>query len=580
MPKNYITIDGLPNDKNQYVITSYDGNLPNHSFATDIPLVKVSLGLVKGGKLIKHFASSIIGLPELIVARIGTIWQSQAQIEGHWKKYKGYEENISLSFDLEKISARCVRYRKNEINGNLELIELDDNNKDESDNNFYGSSFIEFTSEAGIKYIVPALELFMSTYLPRNKLIRNELLLNSINTVLKNHVNDFKCSPSLYQIHIDKQLEPETSVFLAYLACNEHSRSVIGKIWTNLECSKTSGIKDICIFPYHPKQISFKASGVWLSNGVFYIQRLYESKAPNEIIIRAISKKTASIPKKANKENTDSDAKISAVLNNAVIENETKVSHKTNPSGNAGMKYIVSDVSPDNSELNIEQIEEIDNIIDSENLCFKEDNEVNSASSGKLKGADELKNIARTHYVIDEPHERLPFIEEIDTALTELTRGEEPKLLDIAYIDDYGIEHANLVYSSFSAEHIGLSDEKFWASGYVKNSGIKRSKSGYRKLYIVKITIRDMQPMYLLEIVRKVKSDSFFGLVFQLSADIDYTMLENIKNVLASNKGHFVGENITPFPINNAIRIKHKWGSMKQRFENVFEIIKERKLFR
>jgi len=577
---NNITIDGLPNDKNQYVITSYDGSLPNHSFATDIPLVKVSLGLIQGDKLIKHFASSIIGLPELIVGRIGTIWQEQAQVEGHWTKYEGYEENISLSFDLEKNPARCVRYKKNETNGSLELIELDDNNIDESGKSFYGSSFTEFTSEDGVKYIVPALELFMSTYLPRNKLIRNELILNPINTVLKNHVNDFKCSSSLYEIHIDKQLEPETSAFLAYLACNEHARSVAGKIWTNIECGKSSGIKDICIFPYHPKKISFQASGVWLNNGIFYIQRIYEPQAPSEIKIKPISKKAASVPKNANKGNIDSNPTINTVLNNTVIENETKVSHNINPSGNAGKKYIVSDVSPDNSELDIEQVEEIDNIIDSENLYFKEDSEVDSASSGKLRAGEALKNIARTHYIVEETTEKLPLIEEINTALAALMEGNEPKILDLMYVDDYGGEHTNLVYASFSANHIGLSDEKNWASGYVRGSGKKRKESGYRKLLIVKLLIDGIKPIYYLEIVRKVKSDTFYGLLFQLSVNLDYNTFEKIKEVLALNKGHLGGKNKVPFPVSNAVNVRHKWGSMKQRLSTVFGVVQKGDFFK
>lgn len=579
MPKNNITIDGLPNDKNQYVITNYDGILPNHSFATDIPLVKVSLGLVQGDKLIKHFASSIIGLPELIVGRIGTIWQNQAQIEGHWTKYKGYEENISLSFDLEKTPARCIRYKKNEINGRIKLIELDDDSKDKSDNNFYASSFTEFTSEDGVKYIVPALELFMSTYLPRNKLIRNELLLNPINTVWKNHVNDFKCSSSLYEIYIDKQLEPETSAFLAYLVCNEHTRSVVEKIWTNIECGETSGIKDICIFPYHPKKISFQASGVWLNNGIFYIQRVYKPQAPSEIKIKPISKKSASVPKNANKGNIDSNSTINTVLNSTVIENETKVSHQINPSGSAGMKYIVSDVSPDNSELDIEQIEELDNIIDAENLYFKEDNEVDRASSGKLKSGEVLKNIARTHYTVEETTEKLPLIEEINIALTALMKGKNPKILDLVYVDDYGVEHTNLVYSSFGAHHIGINDVKNWASGYVRGSGKRRKESGYRKILIVKVLIQGKKPIYYLEIVRKVKSDAFYGLLFQLSANLDFNTFEKIKKVLALNKGHVDGKNKVPFPVGNAVKLKHKWGSMEQRLSSVFEVVKEGEIF-
>lgn len=161
----------------------------------------------------------------------------------------------------------------------------------------------------------------------------------------------------------------------------------------------------------------------------------------------------------------------------------------------------------------------------------------------------------------------------------ELTEGSNPKIKDLKYIDDYTKEHENLTYASFCARHINMNDNKYWASGYVRGSGIKRAKSGYRKLLIAKITIEGVKPIYLLEIVRKVKSDSFFGVIFQLPLDLKFDILEEIKDVIASNKGHFVGKNILQFPVKKAVRIKHKWGSMKQRFENVFDVIKEKKIF-
>lgn len=580
MPNNStIKIEGLPRDNSKYVITSYDGVLKNHSFATDISIIKVTLALIDGNRLKKHFATGLIALAELSVVRIGTIWQNQSQLDGYWTQYKDYAENINLSFDLEKNPAKCVKYKKNKDSTLLELIELEDSDILKFDNKFYGSSFTEFKRDDGIKFIVPALELFMSTYLPRNKLIRNELLLHSMDTVLQNYVNDSQCSEGTYQIAIDKQLEAETSTFLAYIACNKHARSIVSKIWGGLEGSKPSSIKDICILPYHPKKISFNASGVWLNEKTFYIQRIYKSKAPNEIRIRPISKKNVLSPTAVNEYNVNTDPTDKIALNNTIVDTKTKVSHKKNPSRHAGVKYIVSEVFPDNTELNIEPIEEIDNIVDSRNSYSTENNNVESASSGKLKGGEDSENIARTKYIIDKYPDRLPLIDEVAVALHELMKEKDSKVENLVYIDDYGIEHNNLLYTSFSNDHINLNDNKFWASGYVKNSGIKKSKSGFRKLLIVKITIDKMKPIYLLEIVRKVKSDSFYGLLFQLPSNLDYPMLEDIKYVLASNKGHFTGQNIIVFPIKNAIRMKHKWGSMKQRLNNVFKIVKQRKLF-
>ena len=98
-------------------------------------------------------------------------------------------------------------------------------------------------------------------------------------------------------------------------------------------------------------------------------------------------------------------------------------------------------------------------------------------------------------------------------------------------------------------------------------------------MLFIKITIEGVKPIYLLEIIRKAKSDAFYGVIFQLSSGLDFDMLEDIKDIIASNKGHFVGKGIFPFPVNKSVRIKHKWGSMKQRFENIFDVVKEKKIF-
>jgi len=419
----------------------------------------------------------------------------------------------------------------------------------------------------------------MSTYLPRNKQIRNELLLHSVDTVITNNVIEYKNTGTKYEITVDKKYELETMVFLAYLACNQKTRSNLSKVLFSMELGNHLKLKHLIAMPYHPEKIFFNASGVWLNETTFYIQRIYDCKPPNEIPIKLIRKKSALVPNDVNHVTITGPMENGVPLNNATVDKETKVSHKKNPNAAAGMKYIVSEVSPDNSDINLEIEEEIENIIDGSNSYNQENIEIEDASSGKLKGDAGSKKTARTKYIVEKNPEIISHSEEIISALLELTEGSIPRIQDLKYIDDNAHEHDDLVYASFCARHINMNDNKYWASGYVRSSGIKKAKSGYRKLLIVKITIEGVKSIYLLEIVRKVKSDSFFGVIFQLSSGLDVDMLEDIKDVIASNKGHFTGKDMLPFPVKKAVRMKHKWGSMKQRFENVFDVIKKKKIF-
>lgn len=574
-----VKIEGLPLDNKTYVILSYKGILKNYGFSIDIPIVAITLGLIQDNKLIKNVLTCIVGMPELSIVRIGTMWKNQTRLDGYWDKYDGYVEDMQLTFDLEKIPALTSRYKKK--NNTLQLSDFDEQDilQDKNQDDYYGSTFTEFRLENGVSYIVPSIELLMSTYLPRNKLIRNELLLHSIDTIIENYVAEHKNTGVAYEITVDKPYEEETIIFLAYLACNKKTRSNLSKVLASIGIGNHSKLKHLVALPYHPHKISFRASGIWLNEKVFYIQRIYEPKAPNEIPIKLTRKKNALLPNDANHVPTASPTENGVVLNNATINKETKVSHKKNPNATVGVKYIVSEVSPDNADVNLEIEEKIENILDASNPYNLENTEVDDASSGKLKGDKSSEKTARTKYVVEENSEVISFSEEIISALMELTEGSIPKIKDLKYIDDYTKEHEDLIYASFCARHINMNDNKYWASGYVRGSGIKRAKSGYRKLLIAKITIEGVKPIYLLEIVRKVKSDSFFGVIFQPPSNLDFDILENIKDVIASNKGHFVGKDILQFPVKKAVRIKHKWGLMKQRFENVFDVIKVKKIF-
>jgi len=574
-----VRIGGLPKNDKTYVIVNYEGILKNHGFAADIPIVVVSLGEIQNNHLIKNVLTCMIGLPELSIVRIGTMWRNQTRLDGYWQKYDKYAKDMQLTFDLKKIPARLSRYKRDE--GVFEYSSFNEDNllQDDEEDIKYGPMFTEFRDEKGIRYIVSSIELLMSTYLPRNKLIRNDLLLYPIDTVVDNYTSEHENLGNLYKVTVDKPYEEETVTFLAYLAENKETRRNLSKIWTNLQTGKHTNIKYLAALPYHPDKISFKVSGLWLDKYTFYIQRINKPKAPNEIQIVATVDKSISQPNNVNHRTISSPTNTGVALNNEEIIKKTEISYTKSPSGATGVKHIVSEVSPDNSDLNLEIKENIENIIDASSSYSTENIEVENASSGKMKSDKNSEKTARTKYIVEENPQIIKSSEEIINALVELTQGDNPKIKCIKYIDDNGKEHDGLMYCSFNANHINMNGNKNWASGYVRGSGIKMSKSGYRKLLIIKITLKGIEPIYLLEIVRKIKSDSFFGIIFQLPSDLNFDTLEEIKDVIASNKGHFVGKNILQFPVKKAVRIKHKWDKMKQRFENVFDVIKEKKIF-
>lgn len=139
--------------------------------------------------------------------------------------------------------------KKNLQEQNIEDLSSNNFSEFDYDKNYYASTFLKFTTNRGISYIVPSIELLMSTYLPRN-----ELILNPINTVLQNYILDYSCTEDEYNIELDRALEKVTKVFLAYMMCNKKTKGNVSKIWTSLETSSSSNLRHSLILPYHPQK--------------------------------------------------------------------------------------------------------------------------------------------------------------------------------------------------------------------------------------------------------------------------------------------------------------------------------------
>lgn len=556
------TIKNLPNDDIEHVVMRYEGIVKNNECSI-LPLVRVSLKKIENGKLLSSYMQCNIPLAELSTVRLGTIWKNQQKLEGHWKKYDRYDDDLYLNFNLSKQPASNVLLKKvDDKKYKLKPITYPYSAKDE------GLACTMFVGRNGKRYIVQSIELLMSTYVPQNKLIRNDLLNYPIENVLQNYVLESEFTDDEYKIKFDKTYEHETMIFLAHLACNPKSQANISRLWSSLE-SDYNKVKKLPVLPYHSDKISFHASGVWLEDDLFYIQRINHPKPPDEVKYLFSVKSHVNELTDINTINQTQIVETNSVpINqNTVVEN-TEVTGSVRPGSTAGIKYIVSEVKPDNSDVTIEIVEDyVINHNPSSTSYGEKIDEVEGASSAKMSGSGESKKIARTQYIVEENPLRIPLIQEVEEALEYLL--DEKIIDDLVYIDDNADEHENLVYASFSQEHIHLNGNKYWASGYIKGSGIKKANSGYRKMLIVKFTIAGKKPIYLLDLIRKNESDKFMGAVFQPEHTLSPELLDKIKVVVASNKGRFKADNLVPFPVKNASRMMHTWGKMDKRLKSV-----------
>lgn len=557
-------IKALPLDDKIYVVINYGGFVKNSSLAIDIPLVNVHMKTLEDGILSKNTVIIPVGLPELCVVRIGSVWQNQYKIKDYYRLQKN-TKTIKLIFDLEKQKPECVYYEKHTIDKKIKLKEINltlANKSFQNSKNIYGSTMVKFKSENGIEYIVPGIELLMSSYVPRNKLIRNDIVQKPINEVIDKYINNYYCKENTYVINIDKQLELETEYFLAYMSCNEKSKSIISKIWSSLE-SGTGEDRHPYILPYHPGKISFKATGIWLNDKIFFIQRMDGVKPPIEIKVigEHLQKKSVTFKKSGpNKNNTQKTTPV----NQNEIEESLGITHEHSPSKTTGVKHIVSEVKPDLEGLNYESIDLTEEDNESvEKKSYIKTSLVTSASSGKTSESNMSKNIARTKYIIDKNPKKIESLAEISESLFTLENNSTIK--NLYFIDDYGNEYKELIYANFGSKHINLNNNGNWAY-------INKEKQSFRKLLIAKFTIsKSNKTIYILEIMKKNKSDSFYGVLFQINNSLSYEIIEKIKSQIASNKGHFRGKNIISFPIENHNLYRHKWGSMLDRFKSIFQ---------
>jgi hypothetical protein len=242
----------------------------------------------KSGIVIKIIVS------ELDTVRVGTIWCRQHRTNEIFP-FKGqtknrFEFNIPEDFksDIKTISIM------QKINQTDEYLAIPSYKykitnylpaNPEQRKSFINSRLTVLKSTSGAEVLIPAFELFTSTYAFDHKQIRNDLISLTIEDVVNKYVSFKHIEDDDYYLELIEPRSKANTTFLAYLAMNQKSRAKISLLNSAIQTSKPY----VDVYPYHTKMM-IDCDGIWLDSKYkrFIVLRINGCSLPNEHKIRLI----------------------------------------------------------------------------------------------------------------------------------------------------------------------------------------------------------------------------------------------------------------------------------------------------
>lgn len=542
-------IENFPDDEIYRVVWAY-GSLQKGTTITTVPEIHILLVNLEYDifrekyQLISNKTTVVkISIAQLDIARYMTIWKGRKRVVDNWENFNQYEKN--QKFKLNSTTSICESYSKKIDEKKYEILfpkekyilpYLD------NINDFLKFSHATFTKISNEEYdvIIPSMELYTSTYAPHEQQIRNKLIQFPLADTLNDYIKSAKEESSKYIIELYHPKTATNISFLAYASLNNITRQRLSELRSSLENGKLD--KYPVILPYHPSSISLQGDGFWIDNKTFFMLRINKYSLPADFEIDNI---TDEIEVEENNKSNSKSTTISSIERD--LDNyELPATNNHNPHIKNGSLSIISEIELlDDSEHKIENKKKITIIEKRDNTTLVQNTEnIENVSSSEADSANDSENTGKL-YVKSE--NTLQQSKALDLFLNSINfikdnnkyMGDEKdsiKIDELYYLD----KDSNLNIHKHFIELKDILESKNEKSTFAYMKEIKEHKrtySGNRKCFVLKICLNNGIWFYLIEIERKDDKEGFSGLLLKPIKEFDKNELEDLLINIIKKKG-------------------------------------------
>jgi hypothetical protein len=465
-------------------------------YSSTAPLIDVLIvnldeknNLIGRGIVIKIVAS------ELDTVRVGTIWCRQRRTNEMYyfnKQSKNrFEFNIPEDFKSDiKTIGRMHKINQTDkysaipvyIYPILDYLPINP----EQRKSLINSRLTVLKSTSGAEVLIPAFELFTSTYAFDHKQIRNDLISLTIEDVVNKYVSFKHIEDDAYYLELIEPRSKANTTFLAYLAMNKKARAKISLLYSAIQTSKPY----VDVYPYH-KKMMIDCDGVWLDHKHqrFIVLRINGCSLPNEHKIRLIE----SVSDVDNIEDEHTPEHSNFYRPPPRIPKDLPVTSEHDPRKDIGSAHYLSDVKIIGGENDVEIITK---------KQYKE-SQVNESISLVAEQIEALSS-GEPHY--GQESEGIAQLKSSEIDKSDKIRI-DPNVFLKKIIDALGSHHFDKEFIKVEYIDENLSISESYQLGSIDE----------REFLLVKITDKEKGSVFVLEFSRGHKLNDCRGLLFNIS---------------------------------------------------------------
>lgn len=543
---NYPKIVAFPDDKKTRIIWWYGPVFKNNT-DSNVPKVLVLTRLLdENGSITDQNQHFNINITELELVRIGSIWKGRERQDNLYTTIENYRYNLEFTFDFTASEPESISFDASIEEGKRLIPPFryslgDFKDRYVSRKQFLNSTLTKLESKKEITVLIPSLELLTSAIAPEHKLLRAHLLYKSIDEICTGYMNSGSEKDGAYIVESKNGYFRSNLTLLAYMRNNQKSRSRLSMIWTSMQAGSSKyPDRYPVILPYHPTELTLKGDGVKINENTFLMLRINGFSLPTDYPVHNIINEPVQDPEQYM--SNESQRKLPQPQNPHQKDN-LPITGDNDPHHEAGELYIRTEVRIIGAEPKIELFKKQKTNNEPPKIVPLEKQEVKALSSGEKNYRKGSKGIAAAKQAPIKTGEDLNNIEWAIKELNDLMSDPKSDINSFIYIGNDGAEYAAPAFCYITESEMPQGHKRKWYlydKSKKKNNEEESTKTNlrYRKFLIAKITLKDKQAIYLLEIEQK-GSEAFSGLLFNISGDLSQQNIKELLVAITNNEGRF-----------------------------------------